>query len=385
MSTSPAISAGSGSAPRTHLAWVDGVKGLSILWIAFFHFFTTWANGRLPSPLAAGYFERFFAGCAPETIGSTLRCAAEAGFGAFGQLGFHAVSVFLVMSGFGLAGSAAGRPRVDWRAWFRGRLLRLYPMYWVAHLVVLVAPFVWFPEPVDARIVTSLLGLRFWPPISSNFYYLNAAWWYFGLLIQLYCVFPLLWIALQRLGPARFFVLTAIATLALRAALIFVWPTDGLWIQGGFFGGRLVEFSGGMVLGVLHRRDPASIEARLFSPRTWLAALAVYAVALWCHQSLAGYVASDALVAAGLFVLLASAARVLANHGRFGSTLARVGAFSYGLYLLHQPFLITIGIQLRDWPMFAFTAFAIPILALVTFASMRIERFVNGWSTRILG
>jgi peptidoglycan/LPS O-acetylase OafA/YrhL len=370
---------------RPHLAWVDGIKALSILWIAFFHFFTTWSDKRLPSPLAAGYFDTFFAGCAPSGIASTLRCSAEAGLGAFGQLGFHAVSVFLVMSGFGLAASAAGRPQVDWRGWFRGRFLRLYPMYWVAHVIVILAPFAWFPEPVDARIIPSLLGLRFWPPISSNFYYLNAAWWYFGLLIQLYLVFPLLWMSLRRIGAVRFFVLTLVATLAMRAALIFLWPTDGLWIQGGFFGGRLVEFSGGMVLGMLHRRDPEALESRLFSRSVLVVGIAVYAVALWCHQSLAGYVVSDALVAAGLFVLLAAAARVMTAKGGLGLRLSRVGAFSYGLYLLHQPFLITLGIHMRDLPMFGFTALAIPILAAVTWASMGIERVVNAATNRLLG
>ena len=53
-------------------------------------------------------------------------------------------------------------------------------MYWVAHLVYLVSPFIARLEPVDDRIILSLLGLRF-INIEMNFMYLNAAWWYFAM------------------------------------------------------------------------------------------------------------------------------------------------------------------------------------------------------------
>src|SRR5581483_2644399 len=90
-------------------------------------------------------------------------------------LGFHAVGVFIILSGWTLMQST----------------LRLYPMYWVAHLVYLLSPFEARLEPVDGRIFLSLLGLRF-IDIEMNFMYLNAAWWYFSMLIQFYLIFPLL-------------------------------------------------------------------------------------------------------------------------------------------------------------------------------------------------
>jgi peptidoglycan/LPS O-acetylase OafA/YrhL len=123
---------------------------------------------------------------------TAVACGAKGVFVAFSLLGFHAVSVFLVLSGLVLGLSASGRASHDWRAWYRTRLLRLYPMYWLAHLVVLVSPFVFQPEPIDGRLFSSLLGVRLFP-IESSFFYLNSAWWYFTLLLQLYLVFPLLW------------------------------------------------------------------------------------------------------------------------------------------------------------------------------------------------
>ena len=61
-------------------------------------------------------------------------------------------------------------------------------------------------ERIDDRIVLSLLGLRF-VDISMNFFYLNAAWWYFSMLIQFYLIFPLLFVAARKLGPLLFLLL----------------------------------------------------------------------------------------------------------------------------------------------------------------------------------
>jgi len=120
-------------------------------------------------------------------------------------LGFHAVGVFIILSGWTLMQSTVRRAEKGKLpgAHGIGRFVRLYPMYWVAHLVYLVSPFVARLEPVDDRIILSLLGLRF-INIDMNFMYLNAAWWYFAMLIQFYLIFPLLFWTARRVGPSRF-------------------------------------------------------------------------------------------------------------------------------------------------------------------------------------
>ena len=80
------------------------------------------------------------------------------------------------------------------------RFLRLYPMYWVAIVVYLVSPFVARLEPVDSRIILTVLGLRF-VDITMNFMYLNASWWYFSMLIQFYLLFPLFFWAATKTRP----------------------------------------------------------------------------------------------------------------------------------------------------------------------------------------
>src|SRR5205809_1964561 len=164
------------------LLWIDISKALAILVVAYFHFFRTYFQyGVLPPADWSGL------------AASALTILRLVWFKVSG-LGFHAVGVFIILSGWTLMQSTMRRAEseaVAWGAWYRARFLRLYPMYWVAHLVYLLSPFVARLEPVDDRIILSLLGLRF-IDIQMNFLYLNAAWWYFALLIQFYVVFPLL-------------------------------------------------------------------------------------------------------------------------------------------------------------------------------------------------
>src|SRR5213596_1548268 len=176
------------------LLWIDISKGLAILVVAYFHFFRTYFQyGVLPpadwSNLAA----------------SALTILRSIWFNVSG-LGFHAVGVFIILSGWTLMQSTLRRVEsgpLAWGGWYRARFLRLYPMYWVAHLVYLISPLVAHLEPVDDRIILSLLGLRF-IDIQMNFIYLNAAWWYFSMVIQFCMIFPLLFLLERRARPCLF-------------------------------------------------------------------------------------------------------------------------------------------------------------------------------------
>ena len=168
---------------------------------------------------------------------------------------------------------------IAWGPWYRARFLRLYPMYWVAHLVYLLSPFVARLEPVDSRIILSLLGLRF-IDIQMNFMYLNAAWWYFSMLIQFYLIFPLLFWAARRLGPSRFLLIACAAGFFVRYLLLVVWPQNGLWVLGGFAICRLPELALGMSLAMWHTRVGARLEWFLLRGAGFVVGLILYPAAL---------------------------------------------------------------------------------------------------------
>ena len=369
--------------PGVRLTWLDSMKGISILWIAFFHFYTTYTNHRYPDPLGSAYFSKFLDQCGPAV--STLWCVGHGFWVAVWSVGFHAVAVFLVLSGFGLTYSLArsGQPEDGWLGWYRGRLLRLFPMYWLAHILYLISPFVARLEPIDYRFVLSFLGVRVYP-VDSIFYYINPAWWYFGLLVELYLVFPLLFRLLQKLGVTWFLVVCGAVTVLSRYLLLLVFSAHGYYVQGAFFGSRLWEFALGMALGLLYRRSSSDADQRLFSFPMIALGVVLYVLGLYSYANSVTYIFNDALIGTGLFVILAHLARWCDVLPRFGGMLAYVGAFSYGLYLLHQPYVIYFGERMREMPELLFSVLAWGIIALITVAAIPLERYVNQLTNRVL-
>ena len=86
---------------------------------------------------------------------------------------------------------------------------------------------------------------------------------------------------------------------------------------------------------------------------------------------------TDGLIGTGLTIIIANCARWADRLRLTRSVLVEVGAYSYGVYLLHQPYVIYFGEHLRDQPMVVFVPCAVLILGIITLFSMLIERNVN--------
>jgi peptidoglycan/LPS O-acetylase OafA/YrhL len=351
------------------LLWIDISKGLAILFVAYFHFFTTYfQHGVLPPPdwsnLAAG----------------ALTILRLAWFKVSG-LGFHAVGVFIILSGWTLMQSTmrrseSGPAAEGWSAWYRARFFRLYPMYWVAHLVYLLSPFVARLEPVDDRIILSLLGLRF-IDIQMNFMYLNAAWWYFSMLIQFYLIFPLLFLAARRLGPCWFLVIACAAGFFARYMLLVVWPQNGLWVLGGFAICRLPEFALGMSLAMWHTRSTARAEWFLLRGAGLVLGLILYPAALQLYHGLYEYIFVDFATGTCCMLEIVGIAGIILTFKNPANLFGLVGLYSYGLYLIHQPYVIWLGLRIREVPIWVFLLICLPTLAVLSAWGMFLEKATN--------
>jgi len=377
------------SPPAPHaggrLAWPDTMKGISILLIVYFHFFSAYETGRYPWPLSFSNFFGFIAENAPTSTFSTLRYVIEGFCASILQKGPHAVGVFLILSGFGLTYSLTktGAPKGGWGQWYQKRLLRLFPMYWVAHLVYLVSPLIHHRDAVDYRFVLSLLGDRIYP-VDQMFYYINPSWWFFGLLVELYVVFPLLFSLLQKLRPARFLVLCALITFLSRYVLFDVLHANGNYGMGAFFGARLWEFAAGMALGVIYRQRPNAVEEGLFSTPMLFGGMVIYALGLYSYQPGITLLASDALLGTGFFIIAAQVAYWINMIPLLRSLIATAGVYSYGLYLLHHPYVLYFGERLRGLILPEFLLYATLVVSTIALAAIPIEHYVQRLTSRLL-
>jgi len=365
---------------KGRMAWLDVTKGWAILWVVYFHSFTCWI--KPPSPIGSDFITGVVR---PETWTGVLPFLSSMGRSVFlgiSMLGFHAVGLFLVASGFVLAQSAvraADKPGgVAWGSWILHRLVRLYPMYWFAHLIYLISPFEARLEPVDWRFAVSLSGFRFlW--IDYNFFYLNAAWWYFCLIIQLFALFPILMAGMRRLGPVAFLLVAVAIGFFARIYLLYLHPASGQWVLGGCGLSRLPEFALGMVFGTWYARNPDAFENWLLQGRGLAAGLLLYPVALAVYQIPHGYVAVDFLTGTACFLVVAGASGFWARVPYLGQALALAGSFSYGIYLVHQPYAIHFASFLKEKSSWV----AVPSLLLLA-ASLAIwggylEKVLNSW------
>jgi peptidoglycan/LPS O-acetylase OafA/YrhL len=356
------------------LLWIDISKGLAILFVAYFHFCSTYfQHGVLPPPdwsnLAA-------------SVLTILRLVWSKVSG----LGFHAVGVFIILSGWTLMQSTMRRAEAGplaWGSWYRARFLRLYPMYWVAHLVYLVSPFVARLEPVDDRIILSLLGLRF-IDIQMNFMYLNAAWWYFSMLIQFYLIFPLLfWIA-RRFGPLWFLIIGCAAGFFARYVLLVLWPQNGLWVLGGFAICRLPEFALGISLAMWQRQSTARVEWFLLRGAGFVVGLILYPAALQLYHGLYEYIFVDFATGACCMLEIVGIAGMISLLQGPAKLFGLVGVYSYGLYLIHQPYVIWLGLRIREVPIWAFLLICIPTLAVLSAWGMILEKATNALVNKLV-
>jgi peptidoglycan/LPS O-acetylase OafA/YrhL len=377
------------------LRWIDISKGLAILFVVYFHFFRT-------------VFEHYQLPPADWTsVAAAAMSILRASWWQISGLGFHAVGAFIILSGWTLMQSTMVRAEsghVAWGKWYGARFVRLYPMYWVAHLVYLLSPFIARLEPVDERIVLSLLGLRF-INIEVNFMYLNAAWWYFAMLIQFYLIFPLLFWAARKFGASVFLLIACALGFFVRYLLLDVYPVDGLWTLGGFAICRLPEFAFGMALGMWHLRPVLSersesngstrlreatarqasrVESILLRGPGLIAGTGLYPLALKLYANGIAYVFCDFGTGACCFLAIVGIAGLLSHLAGVGKIIALVGMYSYGLYLIHQPYVIWLGLRIRPISISLFLLVFLAAAAVLGAWGIILEKTTNGVVNKII-
>lgn len=322
------------------LVWLDRLKGIAFVWIFLNHVVERIAGGAYANnptfdwpPLAVRLAQ--FAPVRAGLASWPLTLVRDAGW--YGDVG---VTLFVIASGFGLTyGALAKREaKLDVGAFYRRRALRILPLWWAAHVLFLPLGLLknGSLSTGDWRFYADLAGLRFLP---GMFYYFSPAWWYVGLILQLYLVFPLLFAALRRYGALALVIGGSVLGFIALALGPSMFPNTYLdaWQRGAFFITRLPEFVVGMALARLWFDRPAIVAACLRSPASWVAGLVAYAAGTALSFTLPGMIFAPLLLGAGAFIAVLPMA--FAGGDRAGA-LAWTGRRSYALYLTHHPFVL---------------------------------------------
>jgi peptidoglycan/LPS O-acetylase OafA/YrhL len=214
----------------SHYQFLDIVKGLAIIWICWYHI------DQIIFP-----------------VRSTIA-----------KFGYSGVSVFIILSGFGLTFSMFRNDifsfnnnnnnklltdwkNFPWKKFFFKRFFRIYPLYIIAHIIFLITGFIigkYEDMPLNIGLLLSITGLRVF--FKDYFWYGPDAFWFVGLIIQFYILFPFLFFLIKKMGNVCFLIFCVVFCLISRIVTISL--PEHYTLMLGLSPNRLAEFGLGMAI-----------------------------------------------------------------------------------------------------------------------------------------
>jgi peptidoglycan/LPS O-acetylase OafA/YrhL len=331
---------------------IEALRGFAALLVAYFHC-------RQVTWIGMGAFHQLHASLAsPGTIAAWLTLPI-----AWGSAG---VPIFFVISGYCIHRSGAARLfanpnfQLDARQFWLRRFVRIYPVLFAALVLTLVADSISLTLlPVSHKILdigphAFLVNLLSLQGVAGKTYGSNGALWTLSLEVQFYLLYPLLFAARRRFGLnavlAGVALINVVSALTLERHDIIVFTSYWFsWMLGAWIAEVRLRGSSGF---------------RFAYP-----AAAVFAVA-GCAAFHFGQFGAFQLWACAFacFLVKALARPALVSRGVFVQLFARLGEFSYSLYLIHLPLFVLLGsllfrsaLQTSIWASFGFTLGVVPV------------------------
>jgi peptidoglycan/LPS O-acetylase OafA/YrhL len=355
-----------GVSVHKRLAFIDGLRGVAMLSVLAYH---CWVHTiRAPVPLALGH--RHLDLTAPL------------------HLGYLGVNLFLVLSGFcltyPLARNGTGGMSLDLRRFFRRRVWRILPPYYVALVLFALLPLLerTLPGAADAdplgvipvttgQLVSHLLMVHNFSLAWMGA--INASFWTLALEWQLYLLFPLFVWGFRRWGAGRTLATVLAITLAYRWWVYVTQDTSRLevgYIYAYALPGRMFEFVLGMAAAVSVaglRQPPKAVWIRRYGfSALLLGGLGIYISHRWSPFA----PVADVTWGLAFFCLVMYGASRSAHGGGWLDCrpLVSLGLISYSVYLIHEPlitrsyaFLTELGLG-RLWMLLLYELVFAPLL-----------------------
>jgi peptidoglycan/LPS O-acetylase OafA/YrhL len=339
--------------------------------------------------------------------------------------GWQGVSVFIVLSGFGLTAACLRHGVASWKDWYLRRFRRILPSYWlVSGCGYLTVVGLYFFQGKSLSIALLLpLDLLFKTLFLLDIFLLmpvvtldpNGALWFIPFIIGFYLLFPLLFKGLNRstLRGVLGFCLGMISVQWLYTAVMIGW-FDGLPLGMGHYArwfpvlgvpfdrlpptvpfqgtypfisclARLGELGLGMMGAIALDRHRQRFQQLVVHPGTgfaggliWLSGNALIFRGFW------GWIFADFVIAFGLILALVNLAALAQKKlPLLFHTVQSLGVWSYYIFLTH--FLIIFIVQKLDdliFPMVQDVWFGTKVLRLAGLLGMILCTGIATWLLR---
>lgn len=304
------------SAERSRFADAPNfIKGVAIIWVVVFHLYKDFPD----------YF------CPGDRAGLSLFHLA--------LLGALAVNLFVISSGLLLmkAYQRRGHPKIWWKTFLLKRFLRIFPLYYACLAAVFALDYLIGPNNFHIEIpslLAHLLGVHTLTPFMFD---IEGAWWFIGLIVQLYLCFPMLCFAFgtSRNKMTDLLILTLLLALAVAARFFPYLNLNSNYSLPAF----LPDFCAGMIIA---KYLPADLRMGKSFVSVCIAlgssALLLYTLALNIPVFDHSYGLFRSIVALGIFFLALFVFEILARLNRtIPQFLCLFGIYSYPIYLCHRP------------------------------------------------
>ncbi|MGW7420084.1 acyltransferase family protein [Streptomyces sp. NPDC054813] len=331
--------------PRTRLLALDGLRLLAALMVCLYHY-----TGR-GGVVSASWHQN------PAHVFPTLSRAAV-----YGCLG---VEFFFVISGFVICMSSWGRSLGDF---FRSRVARLYPAYWVALVLITGASLV-LPAVVHAvRLDEFLVNLTMLQQPMGAPRVLGVCWTLW-VEVRFYALFALL-VVLPGVTYRRVVLFCSVWTLA----AVLSTSAGGPWTELVVMPQYAPYFIAGLALYLVHRFGGGVLPWGIVA-LSWILGLRMATEGLW-H---AGSPRNPYVVMLVVTLAYAAVAAVAAGWTRWAAWpwLTTAGALTYPFYLVHEHLgWFVIRVLHRGWGLPPWPTLAVTVLVMLGLAWL-IHRYVE--------
>ena len=246
----------------------------------------------------------------------------------FSYFGHYGVQIFILISGYGLM-RAYGNRKLSWRKFMTKRLNKLYPTFIFALIILAIFIKLWghtlYPWVEYLEKITFATNF-----IPGKIFSLNGPWWFYGMIVELYMIFPLLVLTNKKMPKIGLF---GIALLSYVIMLLwgdfFIMHEQSLHFH---FLGNLPVFIFGMMIA---RKDNFKIHWSLI-----IAAVLLFAVG---NLNSVMYYFSHLSIAILLLLSSLKLQNILNTNGKLSRVIYFYGEISMYLFAIHgflrQPFI----------------------------------------------